>query len=97
MARKQLQGTVVSNKMSKTLVVSVASLKEHKKYKRRFKSHKKYKAQGDEKEYNIGDIVLIEECRPISKDKRWQVIKKVQANVADEPAGPDDLQEESSD
>ena len=76
MPKRQLTGIVVSNKMSKTLVVKVERIKEHKKYKKRFKVHRKYKAHYEEGEYNLGDKVIIEECRPISKDKRWKVIKK---------------------
>jgi len=74
---KRLKGTVVSNKMKKTVVVEVERIKEHPRYKRRFKVHKKYKAHYDEGQYCVGDKVIIEECRPISKDKRWSVIKKI--------------------
>ena len=77
MPKKQLTGTVISNKMQKTIVVRVERLKEHPKYKRRFRVHKKYKAHDEKGEYKAGDKVIIEECRPISKDKRWRVIKKV--------------------
>jgi small subunit ribosomal protein S17 len=76
MAKKQLQGFIVSNKMTKTVVVLVAGTKENKKYKKRYNVHKKYKADAQEN-YNIGDKVLIEESRPISKDKKWKVIKKI--------------------
>lgn len=77
MAKKQLKGIVVSDKMDKTVVVKVESIKEHSKYQRRFKMHKKYKAHDENKEYKTGDFVLIEETRPISKDKCWKVIKKI--------------------
>ena len=77
MPKKQLTGTVISNKMQKTVVVRVERLKQHPKYKRRFRVHKKYKAHDEKGEYKVGDKVIIEECRPISKDKRWRVIKKV--------------------
>jgi small subunit ribosomal protein S17 len=63
--------------MEKTLVVKVESVKEHPKYKRRYKFHKKYKAEAEPKDYKVGDKVIIEECRPLSKDKRWRVIKKL--------------------
>lgn len=75
MPKKQLQGTVVSNKMAKTVVVKVERVKEHPKYKRRYKVHKKYKAHVESGEYKVGDRVIIEESRPISKDKRWRVVK----------------------
>lgn len=76
MPKRQLTGQVVSNKMAKTVVVEVERLKEHPKYKRRYKIHKKYKAHDEKGEYKTGDKVIIEESRPISKDKRWIVIKK---------------------
>ncbi len=77
MSKKQLAGTIISNKMQKTVVVEIERLKEHPKYKRRFKVHKNYKAHIEEGEgYKVGDRVVIEECRPISKDKKWRVIKK---------------------
>lgn len=77
MPKRQLQGTVVSNKMEKTLVVRVERVKAHPKYKRRYRTHKNYKAHVKEGEYQIGDKVLIQESRPISKDKHWRVIKKI--------------------
>ena len=78
MTKKRLEGRVVSNKMQKTVVVEVETLKTHPLYKKKYKVHKKYKAHVEnEKEYQIGDKVIIEECRPISKEKKWRVIKKV--------------------
>ncbi len=75
--KKQLTGTVVSNKMPKTAVVKVERLKENLKYKKKYRFHKKYKAHVETEEYQVGDKVLIEECRPMSKEKRWRVIKKL--------------------
>jgi small subunit ribosomal protein S17 len=76
MPKRQLTGKIISNKMQKTVVVRVERIKEHLKYKRRFKVHKKYKAHADQ-QYQVGDGVIIEECRPISKDKRWRVVKNL--------------------
>lgn len=76
MPKKILQGIVVSDKMQKTVVVEVETIKEHPKYKRRYKTHKKYKAHDQNQEYHIGDKVLIQETKPISKDKSWIVLKK---------------------
>lgn len=76
MPKRKLKGKVLSNKMQKTVVVRVESIKEHTKYKKRFKVHKNFKAHTEE-QYNIGDNVIIEECAPISKDKKWKVIQKV--------------------
>ncbi len=80
MAKKKLKGIIISNKMQKTVVVEVKRIKKDPKYKKRYQVHKKYKAHYDppagEGEYKIGDKVVIEECRPLSKDKKWRVIGK---------------------
>ncbi len=75
MPKKRYNGVVVSNKMTKTVVVKVESVKEHPKYKRHYLTHKKYKAHLAEGSCNVGDKVTIEECRPISRDKKWKVVK----------------------
>ncbi len=76
MPKRQLTGTVISNKTPKTVSVKVERIKEHPKYRQRYRVHKKYKAHVEGEEYKVGDKVVIEECRPISKDKRWRVIGK---------------------
>lgn len=75
--RKKFQGKIVSAKTPKTLIVEIERMKIHPKYKRRYKSHKRYKVHYDDGEFNIGEKVIIEECRPISKDKNWKIVKKV--------------------
>ncbi len=75
--KRKLEGEITSDKMDKTVTVAVTTIKVHSKYKKRYKSTKKYKAHDDKNEYKIGDVVVIEQCRPISKDKCWRVIKKV--------------------
>ena len=75
--KRKLEGAVTSDKMDKTITVAVTTIKIHSKYKKRYKSTKKYKAHDDKNEYKIGDTVIIQECRPISRDKCWRVIKKV--------------------
>ncbi len=77
MPKRKLQGVVVSDKMQKTVVVEVERVKEHPKYKRRFKVHKKYKAHAGTGEFHVGDNVIIEETAPISKDKKWRVLSKI--------------------
>ena len=89
MPKRQLQGKVISNKMTKTVVVEIERIKKHPKYKRRYKQHKKYKAHVKEGEYNIGDRVIIEECRPISKDKKWRVVRRI-GEGSGEPSGSPD-------
>ena len=72
--RKTLKGVVVSDKMDKTIVVLVERTKKHPRYGRRYLVRKKYKAHDPEKKYHVGDKVIIQESRPISKEKRWIVI-----------------------
>ncbi len=74
--KKQLKGTIISDKMQKTAVVEVKRIKEHSKYRRKYWLSKKYKAHFEEGQYEIGDKVIIEECRPISRDKKWRIVKK---------------------
>lgn len=69
------KGVVVSDKMDKTVVVLVNRYKKHPKYKRRYKVSKKYKVHDEKNEYKKEDKVIIQECRPISKNKKWKVIK----------------------
>jgi small subunit ribosomal protein S17 len=68
------KGVVVSDKMSKTVVVMVDSLKTHAKYKKKYKSTKKYKAHDEEGKYKFGDTVEIVPCKPMSKDKCYKVV-----------------------
>ena len=77
MPKRKLTGKIVSDKMDKKAVVEVLKLKEHPKYKKRYKVHKKYKAHDENNQYKEGDRVVIEECRPISKDKKWKIIKSL--------------------
>ncbi len=77
MSKHQVQGIVVSDKMQKTVVVKVDRIKKYPKYKARFRFFKKFKADDPKGEYHVGDKVLIEECRPISKDKKWRVVTMV--------------------
>ena len=68
-----LKGVVISDKMNKTVVVAVTRLKEHPKYKKRYKVTKKYKAHDEKNERKVGEKVIIQECRPISKEKRLMI------------------------
>jgi len=73
---RQLVGTVASAKMQKTIVVAVNKLKLHKKYRKQYKVTKKYKAHDEKGEYKTGDRVIIQETKPLSKEKRWIAIGK---------------------
>lgn len=71
---KIFKGTVVSDKMDKTIVVRVDTLKKHPKYIKRYISSKKYKVHDPKNLYKEGEIVSFRSVRPISKDKKWKVI-----------------------
>ena len=73
--RQQKVGRVVSNKMDKTIVVVVESLKKHRIYKRTYKQTKRFQAHDEENTCQIGDTVRIEESRPLSKMKRWRLVE----------------------
>lgn len=79
--RKTRQGSVVSNMMEKSIVVQVERKVRHKLYGKFIRSRVKYMAHDAANECNVGDIVLIEECRPLSKNKRWRVINIVERAV----------------
>ncbi len=76
--RKSMTGTVTSDKMDKTITVSVETVKQHPLYKKTVKTNKKYKAHDESNEAKIGDVVKIMETRPLSKDKRWKLTEIVQ-------------------
>ncbi len=77
--RKTRTGVVVSDKMDKTIVVSIVRKWKHPRYGKMVKSSKKYKAHDEENAAKQGDMVLITETRPISKDKRWRLVEVVKA------------------
>ena len=76
---RTLHGTVVSDKMDKTVVVAVNTVKEHPIYRKKYKVTTKFKAHDEGNTCKIGDLVEITETRPISRDKRWLVARKVTA------------------
>src|SRR6266536_3990179 len=75
--RQQKVGRVVSNKMNKTIVVVVESLKKHRIYKRTYKQTKRFQVHDEENTCQVGDVVRIEESRPLSKMKRWRLVEVV--------------------
>jgi small subunit ribosomal protein S17 len=76
--RKTRQGVVVSDKMEKTIVVQVNTLKSHPLYGRTMKRSTRFQAHDENGEAGIGDTVEIMECRPISKNKNWRLLKVVE-------------------
>lgn len=73
--RKERSGVVVSDRMQKTVVVSVERTVMHPKYKKYLRRLSKVKAHDETNQCHVGDRVLIVECRPLSRDKRWRVSK----------------------
>ncbi|MBI4313806.1 MAG: 30S ribosomal protein S17 [Candidatus Omnitrophica bacterium] len=74
-ARRRLAGSVVSDKMQKTIVVRVERLVRHPLYERVIRKAQKFKAHDEGQTARVGDWVEMEETRPISKDKRWRLVK----------------------
>jgi small subunit ribosomal protein S17 len=81
--RKQRVGEVVSNKMTKTIVVRVERRFPHAQYKKIITSYKKFYAHDEKAEAKLGDTVRIEESRPLSKLKRWRLIEVVERNAVE--------------
>lgn len=77
MPRKQKLGIVVSDKMTKTIVVEVTRTKQHPLYKKFIRVRKRYMAHDESQAAQVGDLVRIEESRPLSKHKMWQMIEVV--------------------
>lgn len=75
--RKEKTGTIVSNKMEKTVVVKVESTMKHPQYGKVVKRAQKFYAHSEDPQLQIGDKVTISETRPLSKLKRWRVVEKV--------------------
>jgi small subunit ribosomal protein S17 len=75
--RKLLEGVVISDKMNKTVTVEINTLILHKKYRKYVKRRVKYKAHDERNLCKIGNKVMIEETRPLSKTKRWRVVEIV--------------------
>ncbi|HHT01337.1 MAG TPA: 30S ribosomal protein S17 [Firmicutes bacterium] len=76
--RKTRIGTVVSDKMDKTVVVAVEDFRPHPLYKRRMRRTKKFKAHDEANECRVGDRVELMETRPLSRDKNWRVTRIVE-------------------
>lgn len=76
--RKQLIGKVVSNKMDKTIVVEIENLVMHPLYKKSVRRTKKIKGHDEKNECSIGDVVKVEETRPLSKEKRYRLLEIIE-------------------
>lgn len=73
--RKVRTGVVISDKMQKTIIVKVMSLAKHPYYSRIIKKYNKFKAHDENNKAKVGNLVRIQETRPISKDKRWKLLE----------------------
>lgn len=76
---RKLQGKIVSDKMQKTRVVAVTRLVKHARYNKFYRITNRFKAHDENNEYKLGDEVVIQEVRPISKDKRWRIVEKLES------------------
>lgn len=74
---RRLRGVVVSDKMNKTIVVAVTRYAQHPLYKKYHKRTSRYKAHDEKNAFKVGDRVVIEQSRPLSKEKRWVVADKI--------------------
>jgi small subunit ribosomal protein S17 len=84
--RKERSGEVISNKMAKTIVVSVERRFRHPKFKKVVTHYRKFYAHDEKSEASIGDRVRIEETRPLSKTKCWRLVEILQRKARAEPA-----------
>ncbi len=80
MPKRVMQGVVVSDKTDKTVVVKVERRFTHPLLKKTVRRSKKFQAHDETNQFKVGDVVLIEESRPISKNKRWVVVSEEQAS-----------------
>ena len=80
-SRKVLRGTVVSDKMDKTIVVEIATTHSHPLYGRQVKYSTKFKAHDENNEAKVGDVVEVMETRPLSKDKHFRLVRVIEKAV----------------
>jgi len=90
--RKERTGTVVSDRMEKTIVVSLERTVMHPKYRKYLKRRSRVKAHDETNQCHVGDRVRIVECRPLSRDKRWRVseiLQRTQTTAGEQSIGAD--------
>lgn len=78
MTHRRFIGTIVSDKMEKTAVVLVERLQRHPKYHKQYRVRRKFKAENPENQFHTGDIVEIAETRPLSREKRFTIVRKIE-------------------
>ena len=92
--QKSRIGTVISDKMDKTVVVSVETRKPHPHYRRMVKYRAKFKAHDEDNACRVGDLVRVVESRPLSKEKRWRVVEILSQRAVIMPLSPPHISEE---
>ena len=92
--RRQVKGRVISNKMQKTIIVESINWRRHPLYKKYYRYRTKYYVHDERQEARVGDEVLIEETRPLSKLKRWRLVKIIKP--AEPVISPNDYQKNNS-
>ena len=80
--KRQLKGVVTSDKMNKTIVVKIVQKVRHKIYKKYIKRTTTYHVHDETQQAEIGDVVLIQSCRPLSKTKTWELVEVVEKKAA---------------
>ena len=92
-SRHTMTGRVISDRMDKTVVVVVERLQHHALYGKVLRRRKSYKAHDEARTCRVGDLVRLEECRPLSKEKRWRVVEVlVRSTGAVVPAQPSEAE-----
>lgn len=90
--RKEQVGVVTSDKMQKTIIVRVQRLMKHSRYAKTIKKFSKFKVHDEKSQAKTGDRVLIAETRPISKEKRWRLVKILNSSAKAQPVNLDNKQ-----
>ena len=80
---RQLKGTIVSDRMDKTRVILVERFKKHPRYEKIYRLTSRYKAHDENNQYKTGDKVIIQQIRPLSRDKRWEVVGLIDAQKSE--------------
>lgn len=79
--KRRFEGEVTGTHESKTIHVSVRTIKMHPKYRKQYTTSRKFAVHDEKGRSQVGDVVLFEECRPLSKSKRWTLVKVLKANT----------------
>ncbi|MBI3114957.1 MAG: 30S ribosomal protein S17 [Candidatus Kerfeldbacteria bacterium] len=87
MMNRRLIGTIISDAMQQTAVVLVERVKLHPRYHKQYSVRTKFKAHNPENQFHTGDLVEIAETRPLSRHKRWIVVRKIEAGIGNKESG----------